>query len=63
MGVDGVQTTILLIDFSAFPDLAALQPHNTSDVEVLYHVAHFDVITRLNPIAMLPFPQYFRVHT
>ena len=47
----------------ACPGLAALQPHNTFDVEILYHVAHFDVITRLNPTAMLPFPHLPRENT
>ena len=51
------------LDFSTCPGLAALQSPNTFDIEILYHAAHFDVITRLNPTALLPFPHLPRENT
>ena len=44
-------------NFDACPGIATLQPPSTFDIELLYHAAHFDVITSSDPTAMLPFPR------
>ena len=52
------------LHFDACPGIAALQPPNTFDIELLYHGAHFDVIyTSSNPTVQLPFPHLPRENT
>ena len=48
--------------FDACPGIATLQPPSTFDIELLYHAAHFDVITSSDPTVMLPFPHLPRAN-
>jgi hypothetical protein len=43
------------LDFSACPGLATLQPLNTFNIAIFYHITHFDVIARTKPTIWLLF--------